>query len=89
MEKSRTFQKHFNLSEEDLSYLWNLFLAHGMTHGEAVDRSKGNHYFLQGICQYYSVEWETWNKKLTKAVRDVIETKYPQLMVQNKEFEKS
>jgi len=84
----RDFNKHFNLSENDHSKLWNLFLEHGMTRGEAFHRTKGNHYYLQAICQYHSVEWKTWKSKLSPFVKNLIETEYPQLMVQDKSFEK-
>lgn len=87
-ELSDDFYSHFKVSDTDLSYLWDLFMEHGMTRGEAQHRTKGNHYFLQGICQYHSVEWQTWKDKLSPIVTEVITNQYPQFMVQNKTFEK-
>ena len=84
---SSSFFEFFKVTEEQLSELWEVFMEYGMTKGEAEHRSKANHYFLQGICQYHSVEWKTWNKKLTPFVKNLIETKFPQFMVQNKKFE--
>lgn len=86
-EKETEFKSHFNLSDTDLSYLWELFMEYGMTRGEGEGRTKGNHYFLQGICQYQSVEFKSWGKKLSAPVLNVIKEKYPQLMVQDKQFE--
>lgn len=84
-----TFQDKYKLTDLDLSYLWELFMEYGMTRGEAEHRTKGNHYFLQGICQYHSIEWKTWKSKLSTQVKELIKTKYPQLMVQDKSFEKN
>ena len=83
-----TFLKHFNLTELDMKYLWGLFNLFGMTKGQGENRTTGNHYFLQGICQYNSVEWKTWKSKLSPNIKSIIESEYPQLMVQNKTFEK-
>lgn len=85
---SSNFFNFFKVTEEQLSELWEVFIEYGMTKGEAEHRSKANHYFLQGICQYHSVEWNTWNKKLTPFVRNLIKTKFPQFMVQNKKWRK-
>jgi len=81
------FKKHFKLTDRDLSYLWELFMEYGMTRGEGENRTKGNHYFLQGICQYNSVEFKTWGKFLSKNVLQILKDNYPQLMVQDKQFE--
>lgn len=81
------FLTFFKLTEKDLSDLWELFMDYGLTKGADNHRSSGNHYFLQGICQYHSVEWNSWGKKLTPGLLDIIKTKYPQLMVQNRKFE--
>lgn len=81
------FLAHFNLEQSDLDYLWGLFVDFGMTKGDGENRTKGNHYFLQGICQYLSVEYKTWGNKLSPNIKEIIKTKYPQLMVQNKNFE--
>lgn len=81
------FLNHFKLTEKDFTHLWSLFLEYGMTRGEAKHRSKANHYYLQGIGQYLSVGWKTWNKNLTPELKEIIVEKYPQLMVQNKQFE--
>lgn len=83
-----TFQEYFKLSDEDMSYLWSLFMEFGMTREAAPHRSRGNHYFLQGIGQYHSVEWGTWGEHVTKELREIIKARFPQLMVQNKDFEK-
>lgn len=81
------FKAHFKITDQDLSILWCLFMEYGMTKGEGENRTKGNHYYLQGIVQYQSVEFKTWGSKLSPYVKEFIKTKYPQLMVQNKEFE--
>lgn len=84
------FLKHFNLTENDMSILWAMFMDYGMNGNPDLKephRTKGNHYFLQGIGQYHSVEWETWVDHLSPYVKQFIEQHYPQLMVQNREFE--
>lgn len=88
LDKQKLFKDHFGLTDDNLMELWNLFMEYGMTRGEGKDRTKGNHYFLQGIVQYGSIEFKSWGKKLSKPVLDVIQSKYPQLMVQDKQFER-
>lgn len=80
-------KEHFNLTDEDLSYLWELFMEYGMTRGEAPHRTRGNHYFLQGICEHIVVEWKEWNKKLSPELKKIITEKYPQLMTNHTDFE--
>lgn len=83
------FFKHYNVTEDQMSYLWEVFMLYGMTKGPGKGRSTGNHYFLQGLCQYHCVEWNTWKKDLTPFVKDLIKTEFPQFMVQDKQFETS
>lgn len=81
------FRGHFYLNEKDISNLWEMFMEYGLSRGGAKHRSSANHYFLQSICQNFSVEWMTWHRKMTKELKKIIKEDYPQLMVQNKEFE--
>lgn len=83
------FCKHFSLSEKQYDHIWKLFLEYGMTRGEAPHRSRANHYFLQGISEHYVVEWHEWKSKMTKELKDIIKTEYPQLMVTDKTFKGS
>lgn len=81
------FKEKYNLSDSDLTYLWNVFMDYGMTRSNQREQSKANHYFLQGICEHSILDWKNWNKKLTPTVRKIITEKYPQLMVNDKSFE--
>lgn len=83
-----TFKEKYNLSDNDMTLLWEMFIEFGMTKGEAPHRSKGNHYFLQAIGQYNTLEWHCLKDKLTPFVATVIRKLYPQLMVTDKSFEK-
>ena len=47
----------------------------------------GHHYFLQGILEHLAVEWSTWNEGMSKVLKDIIQTEFPQLMVQDREYE--
>lgn len=87
----KDFYEFFKVTREDMSFLWELFIEFGMNGGSMVetkDRTKGNHYFLQALCQYHSVEWKHWHKRMTSHVKSIIAEKYPQFMVHNKTFEK-
>lgn len=81
------FMQHFKLTEKDLKRLWALFNEYGLTAGEAKHRSSGNHYFLQGISQYYTVEFHTWRDKMTPELISIVTKEYPQLLTQHKKFE--
>lgn len=82
------FCKHFNITENDMTSLWRLFMDAGMTKYDRENEwhNKANHYFLQGICEHREVEWSTWCDSITYQVKLVIENRYPQLMCDNKEF---
>jgi|GEM_PF-4928280 hypothetical protein len=51
------------------------------------NRTPSNHYFLQGILEHLAVEWSTWNEGMSKVLKDIIQTEFPQLMVQDREYE--
>ncbi len=84
-EKDREgFKKAFNLTDNDLTEIGNLFMNYGHPNGIDKHRSPANHYFLQGIWQWQSVEFKSWKSKMTKELKEIIKEKYPQLMVQDK-----
>ena len=87
------FLKFFNMTEEDISYLWReFFMPYGMTRSinceEDEIHKKGNHYFLQGLCQFGVVEWNEWENRMSDPVINIIKDKYPQLMVTERRFER-
>lgn len=79
----------YNLSEKDWDRLTELWSIYGMraSNNEMENRTPSNHYFLQGILEHLSIEWKTWNGGMSKPLKDIIKTEFPQLMVQDKEFE--
>lgn len=86
----KEFLEHFKMTREDLKILWRWFLEYGMTVGQndpKPHRNKANHYFLQEICERYTVDWKGWNKKLTPELKVLVTNMYPQLMTNNKQFE--
>ena len=86
----KEFLEHFNLTKDDLSILWRWFLEYGMTivqNDQKHNRNKANHYFLQEICERYTIDWKGWERKLSKELKVLITNLYPQLMTNSKEFE--
>lgn len=84
------FLAHFNMTRDDLTILWRWFMEYGMTKGQdqrLPHQNKANHYFLQEICQYYTVDWPGWNRKMTEELKVLIEHFYPQLKAKIKKFE--
>ena len=86
-ECEKAFMQHYNLTESDMSYLWKLFMNYGMTKGEADYRSHGNHAYLEAISQNYCLEYDTWSKLMTPKLKKILHEKYPQLLVNDKQFE--
>lgn len=86
-DKKARFLNHFNMTDADLTYIGQLFMRYGHPDGIDTYRTKANHYYLQGIWQYCSVEYKSWKSKLSKELHAIIKEKYPQLMVQDKQFE--
>jgi hypothetical protein len=86
-EDTRTkFMAHFNLTESNLKELLKLFMCYGMSKGEADYRSPQNHSFLQGICQNFDVQYDTYSKGMTTKLKKILHDKYPQLTVENRSF---
>lgn len=89
MSNKDKFKDTYNLTEDDIAYLWKLFMDYGHPNGVDKHRSSGNHYFLQGIGQWCTLEYNSWKSKMTKELKDIIKEKYPQLMVNDWTFDNS
>ncbi|WAX17063.1 hypothetical protein PF672P2_00045 [Parabacteroides phage PF672P2] len=77
----------YQLTKNDWNRLTILWHIHGMRgDSEPENRSPANHYFLQGILEHLSIEWETWKYGITPVLADAIKNEFPQLMVEDKEF---
>ncbi|MCF0070266.1 hypothetical protein LZD49_07270 [Dyadobacter sp. CY261] len=87
--KGLTFLEKYNLTRDDMTTLWDLFMKYGMTRPNQPEQSKANHYFIQGIVEHNIIGWKDWKSKLTPSVKSFIQERYPQLMVQDNKFSKS
>jgi hypothetical protein len=81
--------QRYNLSEKDWDRLTQLWHSYGMrtSKNDMSNRTPSNHYFLRGILEHLAVEWSTWNEGMSKVFKDIIQTEFPQLMVQDREYE--
>lgn len=78
----------YNLSEKYWDRLLQLWHKYGMRgESEPENRTPSNHYFLQGILEHLAIEWSNWSSKMSQPLKDVIKTEFPQLMVDDREFE--
>lgn len=87
MKDRQSFKNHFGITDNSLRQIGDLFMRYGHPDGIDKSRSAGNHYFLQGIWQWQSVEYKTWRGKMTKELKEIIKLRFPQFMVQNRQFE--
>lgn len=82
------FMKTYSLSDEDWSKLTQLWYDYGMRYDYCPQRrTPANHYFLQGILEHLTVEWNTWEFKMHPELKEIIKKSFPQLMVTDHEFD--
>lgn len=78
----------YSLSEKDWNRLTELWDRYGMRAKYiGPERTKSNHYFLQGILEHLALEWSNWSLGMSEELRTIIEKEFPQLKVDDKEFE--
>ncbi|BCA49865.1 hypothetical protein [Bacteroides thetaiotaomicron] len=78
----------YNLSDKDWDRLTELWHTYGMRHtGDMSNCTPSNHYYLQGILEHLAIEWDSWNEGMSNPLKDIIQAEFPQLMVQDREFE--
>lgn len=80
-------QQRYNLSDKDIKHLTDLWYEYGMRATPVTkDCSPANHYFIQGIIEHLSVQWETWSPTMTSRLKEIIRKEFPQLMVEDNTF---
>lgn len=87
--KKKAFCKHFKCNQKTLDNIWKLFKIYGMdgfVENKTMHKCPANHIFLKSITENLEVDYLSWEKKLSKPLKEIIQKKYPQFMVTNKNF---
>lgn len=71
----------YGLTEADLDRLWWAFMNFGMNSGSDVhSHSTKAHYFFQGICEHYELNWREYGSKMPKDAKEWVKKNFPRLV---------